>query len=303
MNRFILTSLLLLSAINVVAAEGHADHHSAAQELTLALDVFNELGGELATAAAGRLRDERLLPAEVRLNAEAVAHVNPRFAAQITQVNANTGDQVKAGQVLARAENSDTLAAFELVSLIDGVVINRHVTLGEHLQPTDTAFVVADLTRLWLDIALYPKQVAQVKPGMAVHISTSFGPAPVEAEINYVAPVVDKATRTGLARVFLANPEGQWKPGMFVAARVALTDFVVPVRVPQTAVIELKGKSVVFIREQNHWRAQAVELGRRDHAYQEVMSGLVAGEQYAAAGGFLLKAQLQKDELESGHNH
>lgn len=312
MNRLIMTTLLLLSTITAMATDAPAnehvekakkgEHHSE-NKLKLPLDVFAELGGAMATAAAGRISDERVLPAEVRLNAEAVAHVTPRFAAQITQVNVSTGDEVKAGQVLARAENSDTLASFELKSLIDGVVINRHVTLGEHLQPTDTAFVVADLSRLWLDIALYPKQLARVKTGMAVHLTTNFGPAPVDAKIDYVAPVVNEATRTGLARVFLPNPDRQWKPGMFVEARVALSDFDVPVRVPQTAIIEVKGNPVIFVREQDHWRVQRVKIDRSDRTHVEVVLGLVAGEQYAADGGFFLKAQLEKDELEAGHHH
>ena len=309
-----LLCLVLIIFIPVIAmAAGAHDEHEHPQEsasekhadndISLPLGVFDELGGKLATAAAGRIREERTLPAEVRLNAEAVAHVTPRFAAQITQVNASTGDTVKAGQVLARAENSDTLASFELKSLIDGVVINRHVTLGEHLQPTDTAYVIADLNRLWLDIALYPKQLAKVHTGMAVRLTTEFGGEPLEATIDYVAPLVNEATRTGLARVFLPNPDGRWKPGMFVTAHLTLSDVAVAIRVPQTAVIDLKGQAVVFVREQSHWRAQPVKLGRRDSNYVELVAGLSAGQQYAAAGGFFLKAQLEKDELESGHHH
>jgi cobalt-zinc-cadmium efflux system membrane fusion protein len=294
--------------VSVAAAEPHADHeqeraHHHDSELALPLNEFNELGGVLATTSAGHIRDERALPAEVRLNAEAVAHVTPRFAAQITRVNANTGDSVTAGQVLARAESSETLASFELTSLIDGTVIKRHVTLGEHFQPTDTAFVVADLSRLWLDIALYPKQIAKVKPGMAVQVTTHFGPEPVTAQVDYVAPLVSESTRTGLARVFLPNPDGQWKPGMFVTAYITLTESDVAVRVPQTAVIEVKGKKVVFVREPDHWRAQPVELGLSDRRYVEVTAGLAQGEQYAAEGGFFLKAQMQKSELEAGHHH
>lgn len=307
MSQLMLTTLLMLlvsatAAEPQGASENHREHRNDS-ELNLSLDEFNELGGVLATASGGRISEERALPAEVRLNTEAVAHVTPRFAAQITHVNANTGDSVTAGQVLARAENSDTLASFELVSLIDGTVIKRHVTLGEHFQPTDTAFVVADLSRLWLDIALYPKQVAKVKPGMAVHITTHFGPDPVTAQIDYVAPLVSESTRTGLARVFLPNTEGQWKPGMFVTAYITLSESDVAVRVPQTAVIEVKGKEVVFVRGPDHWRAQPVELGISDRHYLEVTAGLAQGEPYAAEGGFFLKAQMQKSELEAGHHH
>jgi len=302
MSRLLITILLLASSISFSHAEPSVNH-AGEHKLQLPLDEFHQLGGQLATAAAGRLRDERVLPAQVRLNAEAVAHVSPRFAAQITAVNVNTGDQVKAGQVLALAESSDTLASFPLKSLIDGVVISRHITLGEHLQPTDTAFVVADLSRLWLDIALYPQQLAKVKVGMSVHLSARYGPDPVEAKIDYIAPLVSETTRTGLARVFLANPNKQWKPGMFVEARLTLSDFSVPVRVPQSAVITLADTAVVFVREPDHWRAQPVELGRHDRIHVELLSGLHKGEQYAAQGGFFLKAQLEKDELEAGHNH
>ncbi|WP_052481012.1 efflux RND transporter periplasmic adaptor subunit [Gilvimarinus agarilyticus] len=312
MIRLLCLILIVLNTMTAMAANDthereHAGDDKGEQHLegqvSLPLDVFNELGGKLATASPGRIRDERALPAEVRLNAEAVAHLTPRFAAQITEVNASTGDTVTAGQVLARAENSDTLASFELKSLIDGVVINRHVTLGEHLQTTDTAYVIADLTRLWLDIALYPKQLAKVKTGMAVHLTTAYGLEPVDSKIDYVAPLVNEATRTGLARVFLSNPDGRWKPGMFVTAYITLSDVSVAVRVPQTAVIDMKGQKIVFVREQNHWRAQLVKLGHADRDYVEVTEGLATGAKYAAEGGFFLKAQLEKDELESGHHH
>ena len=127
--------------------------------------------------------------------------------------------------MLAVAESSETLSRFQLKSLIDGAVIKRHVTLGEHLAPDDTAFVVADLSTLWVDIALYPKQVPLVKPGQPVRITTSHGPAPVETNLGYVAPLVDEATRTGLARVFLANTQNHWKPGMFIEGQITLGEF------------------------------------------------------------------------------
>lgn len=282
---------------------GHEGHDEEEPDLTFSADLLRDFGGEIATAEAGVIRQQVSLPGEVKLNEEAVAHITPRFAAKIVEVRAKTGDRVKAGDVLAVAESSETLSRFQLKSLIDGVVIKRHVTLGEHLAPDDTAFVVANLSTLWVDIALYPKQVPLVIAGQPVRITTSHGPAPVETSLDYVAPLVDEATRTGLARVFLANPDNNWKPGMFIEGQISLGEFPAAVVVPKTAVIGLEAQPTIFVQHDGSWEPRPVKLGRKDSDSVEILTGLEAGERYVSKGGFVLKAQLQKSEFESGHNH
>lgn len=278
------------------------DEHHDEPPLTLSEARLAEFGARVVTAQAGVIRQQVTLPGEVQLNREAVAHIVPRFPAKVVKVLARTGDPVKAGQVLAVAESSDTLARFELQSLIDGTVIQRHITLGEVLDTDDTAFVVADLSVLWVDIDLYPKHIPQVSPGQAVSIAAQHGPSPVEARIDYVSPLVDERTRTGLARVFLRN-DGRWKPGMFINATITLGEQPAAIVIPNSAVIDLENRKVVFAREGDRWQPRRVILGRKDAARVEVLEGLQAGERYVAEGGFVLKAQLQKNEFESGHHH
>lgn len=290
------------------AAEDHVDEHEGHEEaeepaLTLSVDLLREFGSEIATADAGNIRQQVSLPGEVQLNKEAVAHISPRFAAKIVEVRAKIGDKVTAGQTLAVAESSETLARFNLQSLIDGVVINREVTLGEHLSPSDTAFVVADISKLWVDVALYPKQLPSVKVGQPVRLSTSYGPEPVEARVDYVAPSVDEGTRTGLARVFLSNDRLAWKPGMFVQSDITIGEHQVEIAIPKTAIIDLEGQPTVFVKEGERWEPRQVKLGRGDGRMVEVLKGIESGETYVADGGFVLKAELQKNEFESGHNH
>lgn len=285
-------------------ASGHGGHDEHEEpELNLSPELLHEFGGKTATADAGVIRQQVSLPGEVKLNEEALAHITPRFPAKITKVRAKTGDRVKAGEVLAVAESSETLSRFELKSLIDGVIIKRHVTLGEHLSPDNTAFVVADLSTLWVDIALYPKQVPLVKVGQQARIITSHGPEPVEVHIDYVAPIVEEGTRTGLARIFLPNESNEWKPGMFVEGQITLGEYSADVVVPRSAVVDLEGQRVIFVQHDDSWEPRPVTLGRKDSDSVEVKQGLEAGEQYVAEGGFVLKAHLQKSEFESGHNH
>ena len=286
------------------AGDGHEGHEGEEEApLTLSLALLSEFGGEIAVADTGLIHQQVSLPGEIQLNKEAVAHISPRFAAKIVDVRAKIGDRVRAGQTLAVAESSETLARFNLQSLIDGVVINREITLGEHLSPSDTAFVVADMSTLWADIALYPKQVAVVEAGQAVRLSTGYGPEAVDAQIGYVAPSVDERTRTGLARVFLKNDSLAWKPGMFIQSDITIGEYPVEVAVPKSAIIDMEGQPTVFVKEGERWEPRSVKLGRSDGKQVEILTGLERGETYVANGGFVLKAQLQKNEFESGHNH
>lgn len=287
------------------AEEGQSESHKDSEEslLTLSADLLRDFGGEIAVADAGVIRQLVSLPGEIQLNKEAVTRISPRFAAKIVEVRAKTGDEVSAGQTLAVAESSETLARFSLQSLINGVVINREVTLGEHLSPSDTAFVVADMSTLWADIALYPKQVPLVKVGQSVRLSTSYGPETVDVRIDYVSPTVDERTRTGLARVFLSNENRSWKPGMFVQSDIVIGEYPVDVVVPESAIIDLEGQATIFVQEGGRWEPRSVTVGRDDGKMAEILSGLEPGESYVIQGGFVLKAQLQKNEFESGHNH
>lgn len=274
---------------------GRAVHLSPAERETLQV--------KLKEAGPGVIRRQVRLPAQVHLNPRAQTHITPRFPATLTEVKAKIGDRVEPGQVLARAENSNTLAPFELTTALGGRVIERHAVLGEHLRPSDTAFVVADLSRLWVDIALYPQQLGQVSAGQAVQLETGFGAESASARIDYVDPRVDEHLRTGLARVELDNDNGDWRPGMFARALITLEETAVEVRVPKTAVIDYEGRAVVFVREGEGFRPHPVTTGESDREHIAIRQGLTEGETYVARGGFILKADLQKHGFESGHSH
>ncbi|WP_341939135.1 efflux RND transporter periplasmic adaptor subunit [Marinimicrobium sp. C2-29] len=287
--------------------EAHGGHNAhdehETQSASVDAETLKALGGEIRIAGPGTVRQTVSLPGEVRLNKETVAQVSPRYPAQVVDVSARIGDSVDAGDTLAVGESSQTLQRFPLKSLIRGTVIDRSATLGEQIQPTDAAFVVADLSTLWVDIALYPRQIGHVQKGQPVRITTAFGPDPVNARIDYLDPVVSEQVRTGLARIFLDNASGEWKPGMFIEAEVTLSESQGDVVVPLTAVIEYEVRQVVFVREEESWHPRPVTLGAKDRDQVIIQSGLEAGEQYVAKGGFTLKAELLKRGFESGHNH
>lgn len=211
-------------------------------------------------------------------------------------------DEAAVAELAAGKEPEEQLARYAIRAPFSGVVIEQHITPGEVLGDTSDAYVVADLGSVWVDLSVFPKNINQVRKGMAAIVSTGDGPA-TQGKVTYVSPVVDEETRSGLARVALPNPEGAWKPGMFVNGELVLSEVEVPVLVPQTALQSLEGRAVVFVREGDGFEARPVVVGRSNELHAELTDGLHAGDEYVSAGAFALKAHLGKSNLDDGHNH
>lgn len=285
------------------AAQGHAGEEAHAEGIAkLDPATLEEFEVEIAVAGPGEIEKSISLPAEVRPNEDRLAHIAPRFPGIARDVRARIGDAVKAGQVLAVIE-SEALAPFDLKTQIEGVVIAKHITRGEPVSREQAAFVVADLRDVWVDISVYQKDLPLLRVGQPVVVSAGHELEEARGEISYVAPVVDEATRTATARVVLSNPDGIWRPGLFVTARVEVAREEVPLAVPKSALQVLDDRTVVFVEDEDGFEPRPVELGRRGDRHVEILSGLSPGQRYVAAGGFTLKAELQRGEFAGGHAH
>lgn len=298
-------------ALPGAAQEHHEDHaeHSgeeAHNEETIRLspEVLEEFGVVIATSGPGVLVRTVSLPAEVRPNQNRLAHIAPRFPGVATDVRREVGDTVEAGETLAVIEASQSLAPYQLKTLIGGVVIERHVTRGEPVsQDRGPLFTVADLSTVWVDLSVYQRHLAELDVGQRVVVSAGHGLPEAEGTLSYVAPVIDEHTRTATARVVLENPHGIWRPGMFVTARIEVGRDEVAVAVPRSAIATVEGRATVFVETGGGFEPRPVRLGREGERSVEIRDGLVAGDRYVARGGFTLKSELAREELSGGHSH
>jgi len=280
---------------------GHDEHEEEA--IQLSPEVLEEFGIELATAQSGTIAIETKLPGEIQINQDRLAHVVPRYPGVVLEVRKNIGDPVKKGEVVAILEGNDSLTPYPLKAMIDGVVIDKHITMGESLQTDRDVYSIADLGNVWVNITLYQKDLAMVRKGQAATISGGMHMEPAQGTIDYVSPTLDERTRTGYARVVLPNPDGRWKPGMFITAKVQIGNGAAKVVIPQTALQTLEEGVSVFVETDEGFEPRPVKLGRANRTQVEVLSGLKAGEHYVAKGGFTLKAELGRSEMSSGHSH
>jgi len=285
------------------AAAGSAAGDHAEEIVVLAPAVAREFG--VATRPAGPADIARTvsLPGEVQPDADRLAHITPRFEGIVTETRADLGDRVREGQTLAVIEGDESLAPYELKTLVAGTVIGKHLVLGEAVGRDRTAYVVADLSRVWVDLAVFQRDLARVGVGQSVALRVGHEDTAAVGTISYVTPTVDEHTRTATARVVLPNPDGRWRPGMFLGAEVTVERHAAAVAVPPSALQTVFDETVVFVREDHGFVARPVRTGRHDREQVEILAGVAAGEPVVVTGSFVLKSELEKAAFGDGHGH
>jgi cobalt-zinc-cadmium efflux system membrane fusion protein len=202
-----------------------------------------------------------------------------------------------------QAETKHELSRSEIRALISGVVIERHIVLGEMIGDDDAPFLIADLSNVWANLTVYQKDLVLVRAGQPVTISCGQGIPNAAATIDYVSPLVDEETRTATARVVLDNPGGHYRPGLFVTAQVQVDEKQVPILVPKEALQTVEGRSVLFVETDEGFELRPVAIGRSDDTNVEITAGLKPGERFVTANAFTLKSELAKAGFEAGHGH
>ncbi len=279
----------------------HEEGHATMDRITLHDDAPILQRLKLAKAGPGMIVQEIELPGEIVLNADKVAHIVPRFAGIAQRVRKDLGNRVDSGEVLAVVQSNQSVAPYEVKSLVSGTIIEKHITLGEFVRDDADVYVVADLSTVWVKISIYSKYLSLIKPGQHVRLTASGIDEAVEGTIDYVGPIIGERTRTGSARVVLSNPRGVWQPGLFVTAKIAVAKDQVEMAIPDDAVQTIEDKPVVFVKEGDAFEIRPVTLGRSDGKNVEILNGLKPGEEYVAADSYIFKAEFGKGE--AGHEH
>ncbi|MFF7860262.1 efflux transporter periplasmic adaptor subunit [Pseudomonas sp. LLC-1] len=352
------------------AGEGHEEegHGEEEGQLHLSITQIEAAGVQLATAGPRALGTAISFPGEIRFDEDRTAHVVPRVPGVVEAVQAELGQAVKRGQVLAviasqqisdlRSEQQaaqrrlelarltfqreqqlwqerisaeqDYLQArqalqeaeialanarqkvaavgpagagnrYELRAPFDAVVVEKHLTVGEVVDETSNAFTLSDLSRVWATFAVAPRDLDKVVTGRNVTVSAPDLGAQVEGKVNYVGSLLGEQNRAATVRATLANPNGAWRPGLFVNVAVSVERFNAAVAVPENALQTWEEQTVVFARTEEGFEARPVKTGRRDAGQVEITDGLAAGTQVAAAGSFVLKSELGKGSAEHSH--
>ena len=156
-------AIALLSG-QALAETGHGEEaeHGEEGHIELTQEQIQHSGITLVTATSGTIRDVLPVYGVVATNAERVQSVTARFDGVIREVKKSVGDPVRKGETLVTVEANESLKTYSIVSALNGVITQRNANPGE--QTTDTPLlVVQDFSTVWVELSIFPKDVAQVE--------------------------------------------------------------------------------------------------------------------------------------------
>ena len=209
---------------------------------------------------------------------------------------------VTAQEVAALPDQPETsLRRQEVLAPMSGRIVERKVELGAIVGRDNLEtelFVIADLDRVWVELAISPEDAPLVRNGQTVSVAARGVTEKTEGKVIFISPMLDKNTHSARVVAEIDNNAGVWRPGSFVTAAIAFGEQSVPLAVPVGAVQTMDGGPVAFVRTADGFQRRQVVLGQSDDRAIEVVSGLHLGETIAVTNTFLLKAEMLKGTAE-----
>ncbi|KAB8043161.1 efflux RND transporter periplasmic adaptor subunit [Janthinobacterium aquaticum] len=202
---------------------------------------------------------------------------------------------------LGAGDTDGAINRYVLRAPFNGVVVEKHIAQGEAVKEDANVFLLSDLSSVWVEIVVTPKDLETVRVGETVRITSAANDTSATGKVSYVGNLLGEQTRTAKARVVITNPKLAWRPGLFVNAAVVRGEKNVPVAVAADAVQTVEGKTVVFVKVDKGFKMQPVKTGDNDGKLVEIVDGLSAGAVYAATSSYVLKAEQGKGT--AGHDH
>ena len=265
--------------------------------LSVAEGDFVKAGQVVAEIDSRSLNDQRRQAAATLVQAKAAldnAKLNLDRTERLFQRGIAAGKEVEdartlsASAVAAMEQAQAGLDAAErlmqrtkIVSPISGQVVKRIVAVGEQVDGTAAQPVleVANLDLVEIAANVPAEHLGRVRVGQAAAISTdAYGDRTFAGQVHAIAPAVDAATNTALARIRVANGERLLKVGMFAQASIALSEKKGVLTVPPSAVSKGDEDAAVYVVDKDMATRTKVKLGLETPEAVEIVSGLKEGQ-------------------------
>jgi cobalt-zinc-cadmium efflux system membrane fusion protein len=272
------------------------------RDLADAKAVYLAAAAGLALAQANFTREERLQQEKITAEKDFLESKQVLAEAQIALRSAEQklhALSLTEADVQALPSHSETsYTRYEITAPIDGTVVEKHIVLGEVFKDdSNPCFVIADLTSVWVDLKVHQQDLSHIRPGQAAVINGG-DDLQTEGTIAFVSNIVSETSRMAFARMTIPNPEGRWRPGLFVTGRIVIDEVSAPVLILRDALVRLDGQTCVFRQTDRGFVPQPVMVGRSNDSSVEITAGLEAGQEYVRRGAYALKSELNKPSVE-----
>lgn len=181
----------------------------------------------------------------------------------------------------------------------DGRLGIRQINLGQNLETGKSIVSLQSLMPIYAEFSLPQQELARLKTGMAIHLSTDAYPdRKFEGTLTAINPDLDPSTRSVGLQATFDNSEKLLRQGMFARVQVLLEEDKNVLIIPATSVVSAPyGDSVYVIepttddkgKEQLTVHQQFVRTGATRGDFVSIETGLKPGQKVVSAGGFKLR--------------
>jgi Cu(I)/Ag(I) efflux system membrane fusion protein len=196
-------------------------------------------------------------------------------------------------EIRAMEERGTVAKTLTLRSPASGIVVEKNVVEGARIMPGMDLYLIADLSRVWVDAEVFEKDLSMVREGQ--HGMVSFEAYPGETfpgSVTYIYPTVSPSARTGRVRLELQNPNLRLKPGMYAQVDLHGASGAETLLVPRSAILQTGERSMVFHRMSNgQLHPMEVVTGLSSGDQVQILSGLSEGTVVVSSATFLIDAE------------
>lgn len=188
--------------------------------------------------------------------------------------------------------------AIHIHSPFDGIVMHIGAREGQRITPETELYMVADLSRVWVQVDLYEDELPWVQLGDAAEMRLPSVPGKVfTGTVSFIYPYLDATTRTNKVRIEFANPDLALKPEMFANITLNVSRTVDAVVVPAEAIVRTGARDQVFIQHATgKFEPREVQLGFSADGEVQIISGVEAGEVVVTSSQFLIDSESKLKE-------
>lgn len=255
-------------------------------------------GVRIEKVAEAEIAETIDLPGRLSFAPEARAEIRAWYPGRVTEMAKTVGQSVRAGEVLARVEASETLRTYDIKAPISGVVMERNANVGDVAGAA--LYVLNDPRKLQATFFAYPRDANRIAVGQEIELVGLDGEKHA-ATVKTILPSADPANQRVTVLADVDNPNGAWRAGMAVEGRVTVGSRKAAMAVRTRAVQRFRDFTVVFTRVGETYEVRMLELGRRTPEWTEVLSGIEPGAPYVADNAFLIRADVEKSG--ASHDH
>jgi Cu(I)/Ag(I) efflux system membrane fusion protein len=194
----------------------------------------------------------------------------------------------------------EPIESFPLVSEWKGMILNKYVSKGSHIERGTQLYEVANLKSVWVTFDLYETDLKTVHVGDKINMEFSSYPGKIFiGQVNFINPIVDPATQVAQIRVIYTNTFKPVYPGTSVKGLLNSQpkDNQKIIILPKTAVLWTGKRSIVYVKDpisnEPTFHLREVTLGALNTSGYAIEKGLEVGEEVVVNGVFTIDAAAQ----------